>query len=105
MALSAAAQEAMALRYLGKDFNIDDTKPLLIYEDNQGAIAMSKNPTSYAKTKHIHIRHHFIRDAVEAGIIHVEYIHTSLMVADILTKSTTLDIFRKLTEVLLGKMN
>ena len=63
--------------------------PVVIFEDNQGAIAMSINPTHYAKTKHIHIRHHFIREQIENGDLVVKYIGTESMLADALTKSLT----------------
>ena len=43
--------------------------PTVLHTDNQGAIALAKNPVSHAKSKHIDIRHHFIRDAVMDKII------------------------------------
>ncbi|GKF75669.1 hypothetical protein Tco_0225113, partial [Tanacetum coccineum] len=45
-----------------------------------------KNPVYHSKTKHIEIRHHFIRDCYEKKLISVEKIHTNLNVADLLTK-------------------
>ena len=89
MSLSAAAQEAMALKYIFNEINMNtnDSTPIVIYEDNQGAIAMSLNPSHYSKTKHIHIRHHFIREKVEDNNIQVKYISTENMLADMLTKA------------------
>ena len=86
MALCAAAQEAIALRALVGDFGVNVETPTTIYEDNQGALAMAYNPVHYAKTKHIHIRFHFIREQVKFGNIRVEYIPTDEMLADALTK-------------------
>ncbi|GKC16176.1 ribonuclease H-like domain-containing protein, partial [Tanacetum coccineum] len=49
-------------------------------------ICIAKNPVYHSKTKHIEIRHHFIRDCYEKKLISVEKIHTDLNVADLLTK-------------------
>ena len=44
MALSIATQEAISLRQLQEELGMEETGPTLIYEDNQGAISMAKNP-------------------------------------------------------------
>ena len=90
MALSYAAQEVVALKRLRAEINLDISEhPVVIFEDNQGAIAMSQNPSHYAKTKHIHIRHHFIREQIEIGDVIVKYVSTDYMLADALTKALT----------------
>ncbi|GKB76396.1 hypothetical protein Tco_0943291 [Tanacetum coccineum] len=65
-------------------FNFVNTK---IYIDNESTICIVKNPVYHSKTKHIAIRHHFIRDAYEKKLIHVLKIHTDDNVADLLTKA------------------
>ena len=80
-----AAQEAAWLLKLFTDLKIP-TKPIVINEDNQGAIALTQNPIAHSRTKHIDIRFHFIRKAREEGIIDIVYCPTSEMVADLLTK-------------------
>ena len=87
VALSSAAQEAVCLRSLLDDLHIDISKPTLIYEDNQSAIAvaMSQN-TVQKRRKHIDVRHHFIQEAIQNGTICVHYCPTDHMIADILTK-------------------
>jgi len=102
MALSAAAQESIALQYLRSSFNLPVTEPVQIFEDNSGAIAMAENPVHYSKTKHIHIKHHFIRECVENAQIKLSYISTSNMVADVLTKALTLPSFNKFQSYMLG---
>ncbi|GJT38685.1 putative ribonuclease H-like domain-containing protein [Tanacetum coccineum] len=64
-------------------FNFMNTK---IHIDNESTICIVKNLVYHSKTKHIEIRHHFIRDCYEKKLISVEKIHTDLNVADLLTK-------------------
>ena len=56
-----------------------------IYEDNQGLIALVKNPEYHKRTKLIDIRYHFVREKVEEGQVIIEYISTLDMLADIMT--------------------
>nr|GEU56532.1 hypothetical protein [Tanacetum cinerariifolium] len=65
-------------------FNIMNTK---IYIDNESTICIVKNLVFHSKTKHIEIRHHFIRDAFKKKLIHVLKIHTDDNVADLLIKA------------------
>jgi hypothetical protein len=102
MALTSSAQEAMALQNILSDFNIDISAPVLIYEDNQGAIAMSINPVLHQTSKHIHIKHHFIREKVNDGNIVVNYISTEKMLADMFTKALSKIILYKLRDQVLG---
>ncbi|GKC36747.1 putative ribonuclease H-like domain-containing protein, partial [Tanacetum coccineum] len=65
-------------------FNFMNTK---IYIDNESTICIVKNPVYHSKTKHIAIRHHFIRYAYEKKLIQVLKIHTDDNVADLLTNA------------------
>ena len=49
---------------------------LTLYCDNTSAINMSKNPLQHSRTKHIDIRHHFIRELVKNKIVVLEYVET-----------------------------
>ena len=88
MGLSAATQEALYLKQLLNDIDpqFKIKIPIVVYEDNQGAIALIENPVHNQRTKHIDIRYHFIREQVINDCIDVEYLQTDLMVADCLTK-------------------
>ncbi|GJR15363.1 putative ribonuclease H-like domain-containing protein [Tanacetum coccineum] len=65
-------------------FNFMNTK---IYIDNESIICIAKNLVFHSKTKHVEIRHHFIRDAYDKKLIQVLKIHTDDNVADLLTKA------------------
>ncbi|GJQ94736.1 hypothetical protein Tco_0005875 [Tanacetum coccineum] len=58
-----------------------------IHINNESTICIVKNPVYQSKTKHIEIRHHFIRDSYEKKLIRVEKVHTDFNVADLLTKA------------------
>jgi len=65
--------------------------------DNQGCIALAKNPTHHSCTKHIDIQHHFIREKLESGEIGLKYCPTQDMVADVLTKALAKERHQNLT--------
>ena len=54
--------------------------------DNTSAICISKNSVQHSRTKHIEIRHHFLRDHAEKGDITLEFVRTEEQLADIFTK-------------------
>ncbi|GJZ19408.1 putative ribonuclease H-like domain-containing protein [Tanacetum coccineum] len=74
-------------------YNFMNTK---IFIDNESTICIVKNPVFHSKTKHIEIRHHFIRDSYEKRLIQVIKIHTDHNVADLLTKAFDVSIFQYL---------
>ncbi|GJS05980.1 ribonuclease H-like domain-containing protein [Tanacetum coccineum] len=65
-------------------FNFMNTK---IYINNENTICIVKNLVFHSKTKHIEIRHHFIRDSYEKKLIQVIKIYTEHNIADLLTKA------------------
>lgn len=76
-------QQVMAqMQYSGKD--IVSTR---IYSDSQSSIALGNNPELHQRTKHIDIKHHFIRQHIDAGRVNTCYLSTHEMIADGLTKS------------------
>lgn len=89
MALTEAAKETIYLRNLLKDFGFlsDDAEPTIVYCDNQGAQKLMRNPIFHSRTKHIDIRHHYVREVFQRGELNVKYIPTNEMIADVLTKS------------------
>ena len=61
--------------------------------DNTSAISIAKNPVQHSRTKHIDVRHHFIRDHVEKGDVSLIFVSTNMQVADIFTKPVSEERF------------
>ena len=96
MALASAGQEAVWMRLLTAELCGNSMKELTIFEDNQSAIQMSKNPKFHGRAKHIGIKFHFIRELVSDGAVKLQYCLTEEMIADMLTKGLSPDRFTKL---------
>jgi hypothetical protein len=98
MALSAACQEVIWLRRILKNFSCAQKDSRIVFEDNQGCIALAKNPVAHDRTKHIDIRYHFIREMMESGEIDIKYKMSEEMLADLLTKGMSRDRHIKLCQ-------
>lgn len=86
MALAEAAKEAVHRKNIlfelfGKEVTIN------IKTDNQSAMKLVLNPIFQSRTKHISVRHHFVREVYDQGLIDLSYVSTDHMLADILTKA------------------
>uniref|UniRef100_A0A1X7SLL6 Reverse transcriptase Ty1/copia-type domain-containing protein n=1 Tax=Amphimedon queenslandica TaxID=400682 RepID=A0A1X7SLL6_AMPQE len=86
VALASATQEAVCLGRLLSNISMKPKAPIVINEDNQGTIAITKNPTSHIRMKHINIKFHYDWKVLQDGIIELVYCPTDPMTADILTK-------------------
>ncbi|CAL8099446.1 unnamed protein product [Prunus armeniaca] len=86
-AAAMAAQEITWLTQLMNDLHqlVDYSVPL--YCDNQSAVRLAENPVFYARTKHVEIHYHFIREKVLQEEIEMRHINTDDQVADLFTKS------------------
>ncbi|KAI0488731.1 hypothetical protein KFK09_028570 [Dendrobium nobile] len=85
-ALFAATSEILWLRRLASELQIEQTKPTVIHCDNVSVIAIAKNLVFHARTKHIEIDYHFIRQHISSGAIQIQHISSQDQIADILTK-------------------
>ena len=95
VAVSTATQEAVWLRRLLLDLKSPLDCPTVIMEDNQGAIAIARNPIVQTRTKHIDIKYHYVREAVQDGVISLQYCPTNDMIADLLTKGLSKEKFER----------
>ena len=103
MALSSTVQEAVYLNQVLVDLKQNSYEPILINEDNQGTIAMVKNPVKHNRSKHIDIKFHFIRDYLLRGKISVNYVQSENNIADLMTKPGTKVKLEKFKICLFGK--
>eukprot|EP00873_Tetraselmis_striata_P000274 jgi/Tetstr1/420538/TSEL_011628.t1 len=87
MALCAAVCEALFLRELLRELCCAQSEATVIFEDNQSCIALTRNPMTHGRSKHIAIKYHFTREKVLSGEVAIEYCPTAQMVADALTKA------------------
>lgn len=86
-ALTEAAKEAVWIRGFLKELGYQLNAPTRIYNDNTGAIALARDPVHHSRTKHIAIKHHFIRELLEKHVIVIKHMASEDMPADLLTKS------------------
>ncbi|KAJ4715914.1 Retrovirus-related Pol polyprotein from transposon TNT 1-94 [Melia azedarach] len=85
-ASAMAAQESTWLMQLMKDLHQPTGKVVELFCDNQSAIRLAENPVFHARTKHVEVHYHFVREKVLKGEIKMKYISTEEQVADMLTK-------------------
>ncbi|GJX17964.1 retrovirus-related pol polyprotein from transposon TNT 1-94 [Tanacetum coccineum] len=90
-----ACQQALWMKpaLIDYDIRLDDV-PIMC--DNKGAIDLSKIPMQHSRTKHIKIRHHFLRDNVQKGHIFIEKLSSVDNIVDILTKPPKRESFNYL---------
>jgi hypothetical protein len=77
----------------------------LIFSDNKSAIAIAHTDALHARTKHIDIRHHFVREQVDRKFIHLKWIPTQDQVADILTKTLQPRIFVRFRDMIVHPLH
>lgn len=99
MSITFAMQEANFLRQLYTDMKGYDKGVVSLYVDNQGAIALAKNPVHHQRSKHIDIRYHFIRSEVESGIVDLIYVPSEDNISDVFTKPVSKNKLKKFSVI------
>ncbi len=92
-------------RALLAELGFPQENPTIIYEDNKSAIDLSKAPQIPRKSRHINIRHHYIRELVKLNAINIHFLPTELMTADLLTKPLATSLFVPFRDQLLNVKN
>ena len=100
MALSLGVKELIWIYMLLKTIGIQVQKPIGVYEDNRATIKISENACAQKRTKHLDIRHHFLREHIENGIIKLIPIGTSEQRADIMTKILGHELFVRFRDLI-----
>ena len=94
MAGTEAAREAIYLKRLTNAVFKSIKWPIKLIGDNKGSLDLAKNAVFHARMKHIELRHRFITEVVERGIVEVERVGTRDMLADGFTKSLPKETFK-----------
>jgi hypothetical protein len=102
VAVSAATQEATHLKMLLEEMGFTQS-PITIYEDNRPCIKIAENPITSNRSKHIDIRHFYVRDKITDKTVQLKGIGTNDMVADCLTKSLDKAAVEKHRAVMFGE--
>ncbi|MCO5563470.1 hypothetical protein L7F22_017112 [Adiantum nelumboides] len=84
---AVAACEVAWLELLLEDLEIQVQRSVVIYCDNLSSIQLARNPVFYARTKHIEVHYHFIKERVLDGSINLTFVRIDEQVADIFTKA------------------
>ena len=97
MAAAAAAKEAVWLKRLTVGMGLVRSKgAVVLYGDNQAALAIASNDSDSPKTKHMAVRYHFLRQQAAAGVLQLCYVRSEDNTADIFTKPLDKIKFSKL---------
>ncbi|GJX12633.1 hypothetical protein Tco_0204391 [Tanacetum coccineum] len=86
IAMFGCCAQILWMRSQLKDYGFDFNK-IPLYCDNKSAIALCCNNVHHSRSKHIDIRHHFIREQVENRVVELYFVETNYQLADILTKA------------------
>lgn len=100
MAATAAACQAIWIRNVLNQITAEFIGPVVLYIDNKSAIDLAKNPLFHGRSKHIHVRYHFIRECVERGEIVLKHVSSDGQTTDILTKALTTIKFERMINLL-----
>lgn len=100
IALTNSARQITWLRDIWAELTDSIIDPSRLFTDNQGALALAQSGAYHARTKHIDIQYHYIREAVKNCLISLNYCPTEDMTADILTKALARPQFEKLRGML-----
>ncbi|CAA7027704.1 unnamed protein product [Microthlaspi erraticum] len=96
VAAAYGACQGVWLRNVLEEIRATQTEGTILYCDNSSTIKLSKNPVMHGRSKHIHVRYHFLRDLVNEGTIQLDYCPTQDQLADFMTKAVKLETFEKL---------
>ena len=95
IAAGSSCSQLVWMKQMLKEYNVEQDV-MTLYCDNLSAINISKNPVQHSRTKHIDIRHHYIRDLVDDKVITLKHVDTEEQIADIFTKALDANQFEKL---------
>ena len=103
IAACEAGKNSLYIRSILDDLGIHQEKAIIIYEDNQGAIAMANSGKPTKRTKHIDTRHFALQSWVEQDLVQLQRVPTNDNSSDALTKNTPRILFNRHADYYLGR--
>lgn len=100
MALSEATREATYMQRFLTDLEFGEFAGVRMFCDNNGVRRLAENPVFHKRSKHIAVRHHYVREVLASGKLKLEYTPTEDMAADVLTKGVHAQRHKKCMELL-----
>ena len=104
----AAAKAAREAKWIEKIFIFLGfacfVKPIDLFSDSKGSIAMTYNPVQRSASKHVDLADHYAREMQELGVITISYVSTLDMIAGLLTKALGRPAFTRLVEYLVKRI-
>ena len=88
-ALANGAAEAIWIDSVLRELGVPRQRTPILWCDNLGATYLTANPVFHARTKHIEIDFHFVRERVASGALQVRFISSNDQLADVFTKPAT----------------
>ncbi|XP_070677808.1 uncharacterized mitochondrial protein AtMg00810-like [Malus domestica] len=104
MAMATTACELIWLKGLLSELGFPSSQPMTLMCDNQAAMHIASNPIFHARTKHIEVDCHYIRERVQSNIIQTRYTSSSCQFVDLFTKPLATAVFQGLLSKL-GSIN
>lgn len=95
-----SACQVVWIRNIMKEIGFQQQEGTTLFCDNSSTIKLSRNPVMHGRSKHIHVRFHYLRDLVNEGVIQLSYCATQEQIADVMTKAVKLDVFEKLRSMM-----
>lgn len=95
MAFTRAAQQALWLSKFIDEIGLTAERPTIIYAHNNGAIATTRNDKNHRRTKHIDVKHHFVKEKIKSNDINFTYVPSAENLANIFTKPLARDATRR----------
>ena len=96
VSMCEAGKQLVWASRLMSQLHLRPNKAIDLKGDNQGCLALIKNPEHHSRTKHIDVQYHYIREIVDDGLIRISYVPTAEMLADIFTKPLPQASFERL---------
>ncbi|MCO5607299.1 hypothetical protein L7F22_061492 [Adiantum nelumboides] len=100
MAVFTATVECVWLIRPMADLGVRQDTTNTIYTDSQSAFKIARNPVFHARTKHIEVHYHYVKERLSAGEISLAYLSTQDNLADLFTKALSREKFKAFRKAL-----